>query len=248
MKVKAYKTHKITEKDTDIFQILDHYLPEIQENTVVAVTSKIVAICEGRIIATDKASKDNLVKQEADYYLPKEGNQYNVFLTIKNNIFVVTAGIDESNTEGNYILWPENPQESANKIREHLTKKHNIQSLGVIITDSRSTPLRWGVTGVAISHSGFLFLNDMIGSPDIFGKPLKTTRVNVGDSLATAAVVEMGEAGNQTPLAVITDVPYVQFQTRNPNKEEVELLHVDMNTDFFSQLLTSVPWKRGKKN
>lgn len=246
MKVKAIKTHKVTYKDTDILKILDKYLPGIEERSVVIVTSKIIAICEGRMVPSETADKDELVKKEADYYLPKESNKYNVYLTIKDNMLVATAGIDESNSNGNFILWPKNPQETANKIRLFLKKKYKLQHLGVLITDSKSTMLRWGITGAAIAHSGFNALNNKIGTPDIFGENLEITQVNVSDALSSAAVLEMGEANEQTPLAIITDVPYVEFQDRNPNADELNILHYDMNKDMYATLLTSVPWKKGK--
>lgn len=248
MVIRAYKTHKITKKDTDITAILDKYLPKLAENSVVAVTSKIIAICEDRIVPIAGSSKNELVKQEADYYLPKESNNYHVYLTIKSNLLVATAGIDESNSQDYYVLWPENPQESANKIREYLKKRDNLKSLGIIVTDSKTTPLRWGVTGAAISHSGFAALNNKIGTPDIFGREMKVTQVNVPDALAAAATFEMGEANEQTPIAVITKIPQVEFQDRNPISEELEVLHYNMKKDLYAQLLTSVPWQKGKSN
>lgn len=247
MIVKAYKTHKVTKKDTNVFKILDHYLPKVEENTIIAVTSKIIAICQKRLVPRDKISKDELVRQEADFFIPKEKNQYGVYLTIKDNLLVATAGIDESNAAGNFILWPENPQENANNIRVHLQKKHRVKNLGVIITDSKSTMLRWGITGASIAHSGFLALNNKIGTPDIFGHNLEITQVNVSDALASAAVLEMGEANEQTPLAVITDIPYVEFQDRNPTQEELSVFHYDMEKDMYSLLLTAAPWEEGKK-
>ena len=49
MKVQAIKTKKIN-ADDNLFEILNKYLPEqIDDNSVIAVTSKIVAICEGRV-------------------------------------------------------------------------------------------------------------------------------------------------------------------------------------------------------
>lgn len=64
MIVKAYKTHKITRKETNIFTILDKYLPKIDEKSIVAVTSKVIAICEGRISPFNGISKDELLQQE----------------------------------------------------------------------------------------------------------------------------------------------------------------------------------------
>ncbi len=247
MEIKTIKTHKITVADKDIFKILDQYLINFEENSVLAVTSKIVAICEGRVVPLDQIEKQELVEKEAEYFLPPEKNKYNVSLTIKNNLLVPTAGIDESNGNGYFILWPKNPQQSANLIREYLVKRFSLKKIGVIITDSKTTPLRWGTSGVAIAHSGFRALNDYIGTPDLFGHQLKMTKSNIMDALAAAAVVVMGEGDEQTPLAVIKDLPFVEFQEDNPTKQELKELEITKEDDLYGYLLTSVDWQEGKK-
>lgn len=248
MKVKAYKTKKIVSEDK-LFDILDKYLPKkINEKSVVAVSSKIVAICEGRIekIVSDE-QKDALAKKEAEFYLPREYNQYGFMITINKGIMVASAGVDASNGNGFFVLWPKNPQKSANLLRNYLMKKYGLKHIGVIITDSKLTPLRWGVTGVAISYSGFSALKNYIGEPDIFGRIMQAEKSNIADSLASAAVIEMGEGNEQKPLAVIEDIKFVDFQKRNPTKKEIESLKISIGDDVFSSLLTSVKWKKGKK-
>ena len=248
MKVKAYKTKKIVAGDK-LFGVLDKYLPKkINEKSVVAVSSKIVAICEGRIekIISD-AQKDTLAKKEAEFYLPREYNQYGFMITINKGIMVASAGVDASNGNGFFVLWPKNPQKSANLLRNYLMKKYGLKHIGVIITDSKLTPLRWGVTGVAISYSGFSALKNYIGEPDIFGRIMQAEKSNIADSLASAAVIEMGEGNEQKPLAVIEDIKFVDFQKRNPTKKEIESLKISIGDDVFSSLLTSVKWKKGKK-
>lgn len=247
MQVTPIKTHKITKDDTDLLAVLDRYLPELSENSVVAVTSKIVAICEGSLVPIEDTDKDELVANEADLYLDPEENQYGFAITVKDNIFIASAGVDESNANGYYILWPKDPQKSANMIREHLVEKHSLHNVGVIITDSRITPLRRGVTGVSISHSGFEALRNYIDQPDIFGRPLQVTRVNVMDGLAGAVVFVMGEGIEQTPLAVITDAPGVVFQDRNPSREELDVLQIGLDEDVYAPILKRVPWKTRKK-
>ncbi len=246
MVVQSFKTHKITAKDTDIFPILDMYLPPLEENSIIAITSKIVAICEGNMLPESASTKDELVAREADLYLPKEENKYGVYITIKNNILAATAGIDESNTNGYFVFWPKNAQESANKIRTYLRKKHKIKNLGILITDSKTTPLRWGVTGIGLAHSGFQAINDHIGSKDLFGREFKMTKVNIMDGLAAAAVVLMGETIEQTPLSVITDVPFVIFQEHNPTDAEISASNIDIDDDVYSTFLKSAHWKHGK--
>lgn len=247
MKVTPIKTHKITKKDNNLFKVLDTYIKDLNERSVVAVTSKIVSICEGRIVKNrSKKQKDELAKKEAEYYLEREYNQYDFMITINKNIMVASAGIDESNGNGYYILWPEDPQKSANEIRQYLVGRFNLRHVGVVITDSKLSPLRWGVTGVALSHSGFRALNSYIGKPDIFGRKMKAEKTNVADSLATAAVLTMGEGKEQKPIAVIEDLDFVAFQTKNPTKQEINNLNIALEDDVYASLITAVKWKKGK--
>jgi len=249
MKVTPVKTHKITKEDNNLFKVLDTYINDLNEKSVVAVTSKIVSICEGRIVKIkSKEQKDELAKKEAEYYLEREYNQYDFMITINNNIMVASAGIDESNGNGYYVLWPEDPQKSANRIRKYLAKKFNLKYIGVIITDSKLSPLRWGVTGVALSHSGFRALNNYIGKPDIFGRKLKAEKTNVADSLATAAVLTMGEGKEQKPIAIIEDLDFVTFQAKNPTKKEIGGLKIALEDDVYASLITSVKWEKGKRS
>lgn len=247
MRVIPIRTHKITKKDKDLFKILDQYLPpKLEEKSVVAVTSKIVAICEGRIIRKDLITKDELTEQEAEFFLPRYLNKYDFCISIKHGTFTASAGVDESNGNGYYVLWPADPQKSANEIREYLKHKFLLKHVGVIITDSKTTPLRWGVTGVALAHSGFAALKSYIGKPDVFGRLLKAEKLNIADTLATAAVGVMGEGNEQTPLAVIEDVPFVNFQSRNPTKKELASLRISIEDDLYAPLLKGVKWKKGK--
>lgn len=247
MNITPIKTHKITSDDKDILKIIDQYVPSLSENSILIVTSKIVSICEGNTVPLGSIEKEELVISQADKYLPKETNTFNLTVTLKDNVLAVNAGIDESNTQEGYVLWPKNSQESANKIREHLAEKHGLKNVGILITDSKTTPLRYGITGIGIAHSGFMALNSYVGTPDIFGRILKMTQVGVMDGIAAGAVVVMGEGANQTPLAIVTDIPFVKFQDRNPSREELELLDIDPETDVYGVVLQSAPWLPGGK-
>lgn len=243
MQISSIKTKKVSAHD-DLYQILDESISNLQENSVVVVTSKIVALCEGRVADPEQIDRDELVSTEADYYLPREHNKYGFCLSIKDNTLIASAGIDKSNADGQFVLWPIDSQKSANSVREYLKNKFNLKNIGVIITDSHVLPLRWGTHGTALAHSGFLALNDYIGKPDIYGEPLKVSRANVAEGLASAAVVVMGEGSEQTPLALITDVDFVQFQDRDPNQEELDFLKISIEDDIYAPLLTAVKWKK----
>lgn len=246
MKVTPIKTHKITTRDRSLLAILDKYLPIISEKSVVAITSKIVSICEGRVVKVGAVSKDELIAKEAQYFLPRSRNNYHVSLTITRNALVATAGIDESNGDGYYVLWPRDPQKAANQAREYLAKVRGIKEVGVIITDSRTSPLRWGVTAFVLAYSGFAPLRDYIGKLDVFGKKLEYTKMNMADNLACAAAAVMGEGDEQTPMAVITDLPDVQFTGRNPTKEELSQMTISRDEDLYAPFIKSVKWMKGE--
>lgn len=248
MKITPIYTEKITDRNHDLFAILDTYIQSLQEKSVVAISSKIVSICEGRIVKIGDVDKARLIYEEAEYYLPPEASQYHFTLAIRRNILIPTAGIDESNGNGYYILWPSDPQKTANEVREYLCRRFTVQEVGVVITDSKTTPLRWGTTGVALTHSGFLALNNYRGEPDIFGRIMKVTNANVMDALAVAAVLTMGEGNEQTPLALIEDVPHITFQKRNPSEEELADLRISLDDDLYAPLLKSAGWRKGKKH
>ena len=240
MIIKAIKTRKFLPPKDDLWELLES-IKSLEENSVVAVTSKVVSIGEGRCISVEKfKSKDELAIKEADKYLPREVSPHGLVMhTIKNNLFIASAGVDESNGAGFYVLWPKDPQASAKKIREFLCKKFKVKNLGIIITDSRLVPFRRGVVGIAIGYFGFKPLRDYRGTKDIFGRKFEMETSNLPDSLATAAVLEMGEGSEQTQLAVITDIPYIEFTKsfydfRIPGKE-----------DIFYPLFSAVKWKKG---
>lgn len=247
MKVTTIKTDKIVPGSFSLDKFLDKFVPSLSDNSVLAISSKVVAICEGRVVKAEDVDKRKLIYQEAQFVIPPEKNRYRVSLTIKDNLLLAGAGIDESNGNGYFILLPENPQKSANFVRSFLRKKFGLKDLGVIITDSRTTPLRWGVTGLAIAYSGFKPLKSYIGKPDLFGRKFIFEKLSILDSLASSAVVVMGEGAEQTPLAIIENLPFVEFQDQNPSQAELDELKIDLESDLYSQLLINAPWEKGEK-
>ena len=116
MIITPIKTHKITTKDNDILTVLDTHIKKLQDKTIVVITSKIISLSQGNVVPIKGTDKDKLIAKEADAYIPREENKYHYTLTIKNNILIPAAGIDKSNTKGNYVLWPKNPQECKHQL------------------------------------------------------------------------------------------------------------------------------------
>ncbi|HSV99010.1 MAG TPA: coenzyme F420-0:L-glutamate ligase [Sedimentisphaerales bacterium] len=232
--------------EQSLFRLLDRHVNAMDEGTVLAVTSKLVALCQGRFFRTDAVDKQTLIEREADVFLPPQWNRHHVVLTITGRRLIPSAGIDESNGDGHYLLWPERPQCVANAVRAYLRDRFSLRDVGVLITDSTTAPLRCGVNGMALAHSGFLALNDYVGAEDVFGRPLRLTKVNVAEALAAAAVLVMGEGNEQTPLSVITELPFVTFQDRNPTEAELEALRIQPEDDLYAPLLQAVRWRAGR--
>jgi putative folate metabolism gamma-glutamate ligase len=243
MRVESIKTHKIDKNDV-ISKILDQYIKTVEEEDIIVITSKIISIVQGRLVAKNIISKRSLVYKEADLVLETDVNPYDLYLTIKNDVLIPSAGIDESNIDGFYVLYPEDVQETAAQIWEYLKKQHNVQKLGIVITDSHTTIMRRGVTGIALGWCGFEPLYSYINKPDLCGNPLRVTQVNILDSLATAAVFVMGEGNEQTPLAIIRDAPKISFLNRIPTVEEQKAIVISMDEDLYAPLLRSANWSK----
>lgn len=249
MIVKAIKTRPLLPPQDDLLSVLKESFSrsKLKEKSIVIVTSKVVSIWQGRCIKIEKGvDKNKLIEQEADFYLPANLNTYGFHISIKHNTLIASAGIDESNANGYYILWPRDPQKAANTIRSFLKKQFGISKVGVVITDSHVQPLRWGTVGTSIAHSGFDALNSYIGKPDIFGRKLKVTNAAVAEGIAAAAVLTMGEGKEQTPIAIASDIQFINFVDHDPTKKELRKLAINKEEDIYSPLLRAVKWKKGK--
>ena len=243
------KTKVLVPPQDDLLAAIQDALPKIEEHSILAVTSKVVSIWQGRCVPkSEYPDKDELIKKEADKYLPRDfvPNRW-VMHTIKNNLFIPSAGIDESNGNDYYILWPRHPKESAKKLYDWARETYKIKNIGLMITDSHTIPLRRGTLGISLAHHGFTPLKDYRGERDIFGREFLIQVADIADGLAAAAVVAMGEGKETTPLAVITDVPFVEFTDKpyRPDKP-FSSFEIEEKEDLYYPLLSSVPWQKGR--
>ena len=248
MIVKPIKTNLVKVGDS-LFEFISKNVNKLPEESVLVVTSKIISVCEGRIVkklTEEKSEKHELVKKEADLYIDPAESKYDLMLTVKNNIVAVNAGIDESNANDHFILWPKDIQEKANVIWKFLRSHYKLKKVGVIITDSKTFPLKWGIVGTSVSFCGFKGLYDYRGKKDIFGRILKMSQINIAEALAVSAVFEMGEADEMMPLCMIKDIPKIEFQDRVPTKKELKSFLINIEDDVYAPFLTKAKWKKGK--
>jgi len=250
MRITVLSTTPLLPPRDDLFVRLDAALTHVPERAVVAVSSKVVAIGEGRCVPIPDdvdvhTFKDAHIVREADRYLPRtEGAPGGRFFTIKDGVLIGSAGIDQSNGNGHLVLWPTDAMQSAHEIRARIMARFGLQELGVVVTDSTSTPLRNGATGFALGYAGFRALFDYRGQPDIFGRLIRVERLNVADSLATAATFAMGEGGECTPFALIEDIPHIVFAETEASDPHLALT-VPLTDDLFAPFFKDAPWEEG---
>lgn len=249
MIVQPIKTKILQPPQDNLLTIIEASLKSIPEKSIIVITSKVVSIWQGRCIPIDDYDKDELVAEEADLYLPRKATPGAWCMhAIKNNVFIPAAGIDESNADGYYILWPKDVPAAAKKLWDWLRSKYKVKNLGVIITDSHTIPLRRGVLGISLAHYGFNPLKDYRNKPGLFGRKFKMAQTNIADGLAAAAVVLMGEGSEATPLCLITDIPWVTFATKPViSKLPFSSFEIKTKEDMYYPLFSSMPWLKGGK-
>jgi putative folate metabolism gamma-glutamate ligase len=248
MVIQPIKTGVLKPPKDDLRRAIAASLKSLPEKSILVVTSKVVSIDEGRCVPKDRyPNKDTLTRREADRYLPRKfvpGAW--VMHTLKNNLLIPSAGIDESNAGDYYILWPRNARRSAKELWLWLRRKYRVKEFGIIISDSHTIPLRRGVLGISLAHYGFAPLRDYRDTPDLFGRVLKTSQTNIADGLAAAAVVLMGEGSEQTPLCLIKDIPWVKFVSSPPKATRpFSSFEIKTEEDLYYPLLSRAPWRKG---
>lgn len=124
---------------------------------------------------------------------------------------MANAGIDASNLRREdlgeqVLLLPEDADASALRLQAALLEATGAAA-GIVIADSFGRPWRNGVTNVAIGAAGFPALLDRRNEPDRAGRHLQVTEVAVGDLLASAAGLLMGEGSEGIPAVLIRGLP-----------------------------------------
>jgi dihydrofolate synthase / folylpolyglutamate synthase len=224
MKVTAFKT-RIFREGEDLKAFITKRIKKIPERSVLVVTSKIVSLSERRTAPGGNIRKRiALIKKESVLAIRTKYT----WLTVKDGMVMSSAGIDESNADGKFILLPKDSFKAAELLRKNLKKHYRLKHFGILITDSRLMPLRAGITGVALGYAGFRGIRDYRGSKDIFGRTLTMSRTDLADSLAAAAVLLMGEGKERQPLALIENPP-VEFSEKTKRNE----LRIDMKEDMY---------------
>ncbi|MCQ1539382.1 coenzyme F420-0:L-glutamate ligase [Methanocalculus taiwanensis] len=189
----------------------------ILDGDIIVIAESALATAEGRVIRLEEVTPS----KEAMQYAMRFGMDPRVaevvisesdeviggipgfLLCLKDGTLLPNAGVDGSNApEGTIIPLPGDPNGSASQIRAEIGKRSG-KNVGVLIIDSRTHAMRLGVSGVTIGCSGIAAVSDCRGRKDLFGRELEVTRRAVGDCIASAAELLMGEADECIPVVLV---------------------------------------------
>ncbi len=219
----------IIQTNQPLLPILLEALPRpLRERDIVCITSKVVALEQGRCLKLADVRVSDAAKKLPQLPYSKDFTTYPglaqlildeaeklfqakyVYVTLRNYIFMANAGIDLSNVpEGYAVLWPMQPWRWVRAFRDQLCAHFGVSELGVVLTDSHVVPFRKGVIGIAIAWAGIEGVESQKGKRDLYGNPLKWTEKAVADDLATAAILVSGETNEATPFVLCEDVPAI---------------------------------------
>lgn len=209
---------------------------------VLVLSSKVVAIDEGRCVAQSETDKTDLVAKEADAYIPKRYNKYGFELSIVHYALIASAGVDGSNCGDYYTLLPKKPMESARRLHRQLCDIYGLTDFGVVIADSHSLPMRRGIQDISIGFWGFNPLKDYRGTKDLFGHELRVSQANIPDTLAAAAGGIMGQGAECIPAVLCRDWPNIVFDAETDYSAGFLIPHDD---DIFN-VMTDVFYTKGE--
>ncbi len=195
---------------------------ELQDRDIVIIASTIVAKAEGDTFRLEDI-KPGEIALDISARNGKDARFIQAVLTRSREVLIeipfmlvttltghtcVNAGIDESNIENGFLLYPpENPDFSASKIGNGLEKLSG-KRLSVIVTDTNGRAFKIGQTGVAIGIYKIKPIKNWVGEKDLFGKTLEITEEAIADELAGAANLLMGEGAGGIPVVIIRGLDY----------------------------------------
>ena len=176
----------------------------VRDGDVVSVTQKIVSKAEGRVVPQGDG-REAWVERETLRVVARRGDL--VIAETRHGFVCANAGVDASNVEAGFLsLLPEDPDGSAERLREALTERLGVE-VAVVITDTFGRAWRRGVVNVSIGCAGIPALVDLRGTADHHGRELEATVVALADEVAAASGLAMGKA-SRVPAALVRGVAF----------------------------------------
>ena len=186
---------KIVSKAEDCFVRLADVTPSPQAVALAEITGKPPELVE--VILWDTAE---VIRAQPGLLIVEH----------KLGFISANAGLDHSNVSPDpdtMLRLPPDPDASARSIRHKLTALTGAAT-PVLVIDSHGRPWRKGTAGVVIGLSGLTPVEDLRGTPDLFGEPLEHTDVGFTDQVAAAASLLMGQGAEGCPAVIVRGLTF----------------------------------------
>ncbi|MFC4247842.1 coenzyme F420-0:L-glutamate ligase [Natribaculum luteum] len=190
----------VTERDqrvADITGIDPREVAVIYEESDVLGAIPIAEIGEDLLL---EHAVDPDVAQEALDDVPS------MLVTERNGRLCTNAGIDWSNSpEGKMTLLPEDPDESARRLREEIEARTEAD-VAVVLSDSEVAGP--GSMDLAVGCSGIEAIDANFGRTDLYDQPKMGGVDLVADELTAGSALLFGQADEQVPVVVVRGLEY----------------------------------------
>lgn len=194
----------------------------VQDKDILIMSHTIVSKWEGRIVdgsavaiskqAEEIAKRNGFDKIQVELALQESRKilrDSKVLITETHSGLVCNfSGVDKSNAPtGCYILLPQNPDASAENLRNLLAKRLN-KNIAIIITDTQGRPWRRGSINIGIGCAGINAFKHNKGKRDLYGRELQRSMVCQIDEIASAAENLMGQSNERIPIVILRGYKY----------------------------------------
>src|SRR3989475_9759602 len=189
----------------------------LHNGDIIAVASKVVAIVEGNMVRLSSVRPSKRARRLAQRYkmdpefvqvvLSESDRVYSgvngALLTLKDGDAVANAGADQKNAPLGYaVLWPRDSDKASRRLRAQMERRYG-KKLGILIVDSRVTPLRLGTIGLALGCAGFAPVRDLRGSADLYDRRAPITVQPLVDRLAGVCYLVIGGTKEQQTVVPV---------------------------------------------
>lgn len=176
---------------------------DLGDGDVLVVAHKVVSKAEGRLrllqeikpgerataLAHEHGKNARLVQAVLDESAAiLRAHEGTLICETHQGFVCANAGVDQSNAshEGELILLPADPDDSARRLRAALTAALGVHP-AIVVADSFGRAWRLGQTDVALGVAGLTPLDAWAGRRDAYGRMLNATSIAVADAVAGAA-------------------------------------------------------------
>ena len=197
----ALRRLQITPENRDILVVAQKVVSKAEGRTVdllgVVPSARATALAEEvrkdpRLVEVILSESSEVVRHRPDVLIVRH----------RLGFVMANAGVDQSNVGPSWsdtvLLLPRAPDESAAALKAELDREFGVE-FGRRHQRQFRPPVASGCRRSGARRRGVPALWNLVGAPDLFGRPMRMTEVALADEIAAAASLLMGESNEGIP-------------------------------------------------